>query len=133
VLAALPDDVLDRLLVGARPVEAPAGTVLYREGDAPRCGVLLSGPGARLHRRPRRAPGHDAVHAAGRPLGLVAGRDGRAGRRARPAVTAIRGLLLDVAGLRALAQSDARVGWALAREVARSQGGPAGHARPSWA
>jgi hypothetical protein len=32
----------ERLLDGARPTEAPAGTILYREGDAPRCGALLA-------------------------------------------------------------------------------------------
>jgi CRP-like cAMP-binding protein len=43
VLAALPEELLERLLVAAMRVDIPAGSVLYREGDPPRCGLLVSG------------------------------------------------------------------------------------------
>lgn len=121
VLAALPRDVLDRLLVGSRPIEVPPGTVLYREGDTPRCGVLLAGlmrvflaglDGRQVtirYMRPGSLSG-SSLMVTGAPAGVCV-----------QAVTAIRGLMLDVAGVRALAQSDARVAWALAREVAHSQ------------
>src|SRR5437868_1063207 len=43
VLAALPTSQRDQLLGGALRVDIPAGSVVYREGDAPRCGLLVSG------------------------------------------------------------------------------------------
>jgi hypothetical protein len=43
VLAGLPDDVLDRLFSGAMRLDIPSGSILYREGEAPRCGLFVSG------------------------------------------------------------------------------------------
>jgi len=43
VLGHLPTELLDRLLQDAMRLDVPAGSVLYREGDPPRCGLLISG------------------------------------------------------------------------------------------
>src|SRR5262245_7039401 len=43
VLAELPQAQLDELLSDALRVDIPAGSTVYREGDAPRCGLLVSG------------------------------------------------------------------------------------------
>lgn len=43
VLAALPPDTLEALLADAIRLDVPAGSVMYRQGDPPRCGLLVSG------------------------------------------------------------------------------------------
>jgi hypothetical protein len=38
VLGGIPRDLLDQLLGTAMRLDIPAGSIVYREGDAPRCG-----------------------------------------------------------------------------------------------
>jgi CRP/FNR family transcriptional regulator, cyclic AMP receptor protein len=121
VLADLPPDDLDRVLGSALRVDIPAGSVLYREGDAPRCGVLVSGL-ARVFLLG--ADGRQVTVRYMRPGSLSGAslviRGTPAAVRVQ-AVTDLVGILLNWQVLRALAHSDARVAWALADEVARSQ------------
>jgi CRP-like cAMP-binding protein len=42
-LKDLPPELLERMLAGAIRLDIPAGSVLYREDDPPRCGLLVSG------------------------------------------------------------------------------------------
>jgi CRP/FNR family transcriptional regulator, cyclic AMP receptor protein len=121
VVAGLSRDHLDALLSGGMRLDIPAGSVVYREGDAPRCGLLVSGlarvflvgPDGRQvtirYMRPGSLSGSSLI-----VLGSPA--DARV-----QAVTDVAGLLLNVAALRTLARSDANIAWALAQEVARSQ------------
>ena len=43
VLSALAPETLNQLLRDGMRVDIPAGSVLYREGDGPRCGLLDTG------------------------------------------------------------------------------------------
>src|SRR5262245_52827812 len=43
VLAKLPHELIDRVMAGALRVNFPAGSIVYREGDTPRCGLMVSG------------------------------------------------------------------------------------------
>jgi CRP/FNR family transcriptional regulator len=124
VLAALPADVVGRLLAGAMRLEVPAGSVLYREGDPVRCGLVVSGllrmyleaPDGRQvtmrYLRPGNLPGVALLFLGGAPPRMAANVQ---------ALTGVVGLMLDGAALAALARDDARVAWALGAEVARSQ------------
>src|SRR5438552_16500248 len=92
-------------------VDIPAGSVLYREDDSPRCGLLISGllrvflvaaDGRQVTMR-YMSPGS----LSGSSLLVL---DTSASVRVQ-AVTDVVGRLLNVSALRSLAQSDARIAW----------------------
>jgi CRP/FNR family transcriptional regulator, cyclic AMP receptor protein len=121
VLASLPPAVLDRLLSDALRLDIPAGSVLYREGDAPRCGLLVSGL-ARVYLTA--ADGRQVTiryMVSGSLSGASLVVSGAPSSARVQAVSDVVGLILNVGTLRSLARSDAEVAWALATEVAHSQ------------
>jgi CRP/FNR family cyclic AMP-dependent transcriptional regulator len=121
VLASLPSAVLDSLLRDAMRIDVPAGGVLYRKGDPPRCGLLVNG-----HARVFIVAGDGRqVTIRYMPPGSLSGssvviRGTPADVRVQ-AVTDLVGLLLNVATLRSLAESDASMAFAPATEIANSQ------------
>jgi CRP/FNR family cyclic AMP-dependent transcriptional regulator len=121
VLNSLPQNMRDLVLADDMRVDIPAGSILYREGGPPRCGLLVSG----LARVFVAAPdGRQATIRYMRP-GSLSGASlvvlGTAADVRVQAVTDVVGLLINVAALRQLARQEADVAWSLATEVARSQ------------
>jgi CRP/FNR family cyclic AMP-dependent transcriptional regulator len=121
VFKDLPPELLGRLFAGALRVDIPAGSVLYRENDQPRCGLVVSG----LLRVFLVAADGRQVTIRYMSPGSLSGSSrvvlGTSARVRVAAVTDVVGLLLNVSALRELAESDARVAWAVATDIARSQ------------
>ena len=121
VFKDLPPELLERVLTGAIRLDIPAGSVLYRQDDPPRCGLLVSG----LLRVFLVATDGRQVMIRYMTQGSVSGSsrlvlDAPASVRVQ-AVTDVIGLVFDIDNLRSLAQCDARVAWTIAVDVARSQ------------
>ena len=121
VFKDLPPELLERVLAGAIRLDIPSGSVLYREDDPPRCGLLVSG----LLRVFLVAADGRQVTIRYMTPGSISGSsrlvlDVPANARVQ-AVTDVIGLVFDISKVRSLAQSDARVAWTIAADVARSQ------------
>jgi CRP/FNR family transcriptional regulator len=117
-LGGLPPATQERLLAGAIQLDVPAGSVLYREAEAPRFGLILSGlirifltsaGGRQLtvrYARPGAVIG--APTAVGGPVDVSA-----------QALTESAVLMLNIDTLRSQARHDPLLAWALAEEVTR--------------
>jgi CRP/FNR family transcriptional regulator, cyclic AMP receptor protein len=118
ILADLPTDLADRLFADALHVDVPAGGVVYRDGDAPRTGLVVAGlvriyltslEGRQLTVRYARAGAMlGAPTAIGGPVGVAA-----------QAITDSTLFMFSAKVLAALASEDVRVAWPLAQEVTR--------------
>ena len=116
-LGRLPRDLVDRLVEGQLRMDVPADTTIYREGEASRAFLVISGL-FRLFLAPVTAAGHDPVRQAfgGPGTALVVGGplDVRAGTLAPSTILGI-----DVGRLEEAARRDAAVAYALSRELSR--------------
>src|SRR5262249_38601760 len=108
VLSALPRDQLDKLVSDSLRIDIPAGSTVYREGDPPRCGLLLSGLARVFLVSP---DGRQATIRYMRPGSLSGAslviRGISAGARVQ-AVTDIVGILLNCEVVEGLGRTDAR-------------------------
>jgi CRP/FNR family transcriptional regulator len=116
--AALPRSALDRLLNDAVRLDIPAGTVAYRDWEMARTALVLSGL-----LRVYLASGHGRQRTvryarAGDVIGVPVAVGGPAGVSVQ-ALTGTSVLMLNVATLQSLGQTDPRFAWALAEEVTR--------------
>jgi CRP/FNR family transcriptional regulator, cyclic AMP receptor protein len=117
-LATLSDATLTRLIDGANRLDVPAGSILYREGEAPRFGLVVDGlirifltsaEGRQLTVRYARAGAAiGAPTAVGGPVDVSA-----------QALTDSVLLMLNVDVLRSEANRDPILAWALAEEISR--------------
>src|SRR3954447_2774160 len=117
-LLALNDATRARLLADAVRLDVPAGSVLYREGEASRMGVVVAGL-MRVY----------LTSAEGRQVTVRYAREGEVLGTAvavfgpiavgAQALTDSTLLILNVNAVRALGQTDAAFAWAVAEEVAR--------------
>jgi CRP/FNR family cyclic AMP-dependent transcriptional regulator len=117
-LAALPTEAADRLLADAVTLDVPAGGVVYRDEEAPRSGLVVSGlvrvyltsiEGRQLTVRYARA---------GAGLGVPTAVAGPVPVSAQAVVDSVL-LMFSAASLRSLAAEDVRVAWPVAQEVTR--------------
>jgi CRP/FNR family cyclic AMP-dependent transcriptional regulator len=117
-LAGLPPGIADQLLANALFIDVPAGGIVYRDDDAPRCGLVVNGlirvyftslEGRQLTVRYARS---------GAMLGAPTAIGGPAAVGVQ-AVTDSALLMFSPVALRALASEDVRVAWPLAQEVTR--------------
>jgi len=118
LLATLPPAARDRLLSDAIRLDIPAGTVTYRDWDMPRTALILDGllrvylqsaSGRQTTLRLARAGDIiGAPVAVGGPIGVSV-----------QALTNTSVLILNLATLQSLGQSDARFAWAIAEEITR--------------
>jgi CRP/FNR family cyclic AMP-dependent transcriptional regulator len=118
LLAELPLSLRDQVLTDALPVELPAGSTLYRDGEDPRCALVVAGlvrvalsaaDGRMLtvrYARPGELLGAPTI--VGGPVSASASM-----------VTDTKLLMLNAQRLQRLGQSESAIGWMLAREVAR--------------
>ncbi len=118
LLASVSAETRPRLTAGAILLDVPAGSIVYRNDDAPRLGMILDGlvrvfitspEGRQLTVRYAR-PGDllGAPTAIGGPVDVSA-----------QALTATALLVLDVGAVRSIAMRDPDVAWLLAEEVTR--------------
>jgi CRP/FNR family transcriptional regulator len=117
-LGALPRATLERLLVDAIRLDVPAGAVTYRDWEAPRAALVLSGllrvylaSGDGRQTTVRYARASDVLGvpvAVGGPVGVSV-----------QALTPSSVLMLNVATLQRLGHTDAAFAWAVAEEVTR--------------
>src|SRR5215212_347403 len=117
-LSVLSPDSLAKLLVDAMRLDIPAGGVLYREGESPRLALVLGG----LIRVYLTSPAGRQVTVRYARRGEVLGAPVAVGGSVDVGVQALVDstlVMLNVRTLRDLAQSDARVAWAVAEEVTR--------------
>jgi CRP/FNR family transcriptional regulator len=118
LLAAFPPRLRATLIQDAVPVDLPAGTTLYYEGDDPRCGLVISG----LIRVYMTSPDGRQITVryarAGDLLGIATIVGG-------PAPTSVQILadaalvMLNVRALQTSAQTEPQIGWLMAQEVTR--------------
>lgn len=118
VIGRMESKARTRLLADALPLDVPAGGVIYRDDDAPRCGlvvtglvrVYLSAPDGRTvtvrYARPGELLGVPAIIGGPVPVSVQM-------------VTDASLLMMNGRVLRHLARTDSKVGWLLAREVTR--------------
>ena len=115
-LADLPQALRDRLLAGAILVDVPAGGTVYREDDAPRCALVVSG----LVRTYMTAPmGREVTVRYGRRgdlLGIAAALCGPAPVSVQM-VTDVTVLFFSAATLRAMVRTDPVISSLVAEEV----------------
>jgi CRP/FNR family cyclic AMP-dependent transcriptional regulator len=117
-VASLPADIVGRLIIDAVRLDIPAASTIYREGESPRFAVVAQGL-LRVYLTSTEGRQVTVRYArAGSVLGapvVIAG----------PVDTSVQALtnstvfILNLAAIRALGQTDARVAWALAEEVSR--------------
>lgn len=117
-LAGLPVETRRQLTAGSIVLDIPAGSIIYREADAPRFGLIVSGlvrvfltslDGRQItvrYARPGAALG--APTAIGGPVDVSA-----------QALTDTALLMLDINAVRSIAKRDPDVAWLLAEEVTR--------------
>lgn len=118
LLNSLPPDARNRLLADAMPLDVPAGTVFYRDEDAPRLALVISGL-VRVFLTS--ADGRQLTVRYARP-GDVLGAPTTAGGPVDVSVQAMVDssvLMLNVAVMRSLAMAQPEVAWSLAEEVTR--------------
>jgi CRP/FNR family transcriptional regulator, cyclic AMP receptor protein len=118
LLAELSPPLLERILADSLPVDLPAGSVIYRDDDDPRCAlvvaglvrVVLSAPDGRTvtvrYARSGELLGVPVVVAGPVPVSVQLVTDGRL-------------LMLNARTLGHLGRTEPAVAWLLAREVAR--------------
>jgi CRP/FNR family transcriptional regulator, cyclic AMP receptor protein len=117
-LAALPVDALEPLTGDALRLDVPAGSTLYREGERPRV-ALVAGGLLRVYLTSAEGRQVTIRYArAGSVLGVPVAVAGPVDVSVQ-ALTDATLFVLNLATLQALGQTDARVAWALAEEVAR--------------
>jgi CRP/FNR family cyclic AMP-dependent transcriptional regulator len=118
ILAAFPPAVRATLIRDAVPADLPAGTTLYYEADAPRCGIVLAG----LLRVYMTSPDGRQITVryarAGDLLGIAAIVGGPAPVNVQMLTDAAL-LMLNARTLQASGQTEPMVGWLLAQEVTR--------------
>lgn len=118
VFGTLPPETLARLLADAVGLDVPAGSVLYRDEDPARTGLVVAGL-VRIYLTSREGRQVTVRYArAGATVGVPMAVGGPVAVGGQ-AVTDTRLLLLHGATLRSLAMTDARVAWPLAEEVTR--------------
>ncbi len=118
ILGCLPPDLRSRLVAGALPVEVPAGGVIYRDEDGPRCGIVVAG----LVRVYLSAPDGRTVTVRYARAGELLGGPVVIGGPVPVSVQMVTDttlLMLNAKTLRELAQTEAALGWLLAQEVTR--------------
>ena len=118
LLGSLPPPLRDRIVNEAVPLDVPAGSTIYRDEDAPRCALVISG----LVRVMLSASDGRSVTVryarAGELLGvpvIVAGPVPVSVHLVTPA----RLLMLNVRTMEHLGRTDPAVAWMFAREIAR--------------
>lgn len=117
-LGALSPDARDRLMRDAIRLDIPAGTVAYRDWELPRTAVVLTGL-LRVYLQSSTGRQTTVRYArAGDVLGVPVAVGGPVGVSVQ-ALTDTSVLILNVATLQSLAQSDASFAWAIAEEVTR--------------
>jgi CRP/FNR family transcriptional regulator, cyclic AMP receptor protein len=118
LLAEFPEPARAELLAAALPVEFPAGSMLYRDADEPRCALVISG----LVRAFLSAPDGRTVTIryvrSGDLLGIPIIVGGPIPASIQM-VTNAELLVLNARTLRMLGRNDPAVGWLLAQELAR--------------
>jgi CRP/FNR family transcriptional regulator, cyclic AMP receptor protein len=118
LLAEFPESARDELLAAALPIELPAGGMLYRDADEPRCALVISG----LARAFLSAPDGRTVTIryvrAGELLGIPIIVGGPIPASIQM-VTNAELLVLSARTLRRLGRDELAVGWLLAQELAR--------------
>ncbi len=118
VLAAFPPALRATLTHDAVPADLPAGTTLYYEADAPRCGLVIAG----LLRVYMTSPDGRQITVryarAGDLLGIAAVVGGPAPVNVQMLTDAAL-LMLNARTLQASGQTEPLVGWLLAQEVTR--------------
>jgi len=115
-LGSLPSSTLETLLADAIRLDIPAGTVAYRDWEAPRIAVIVNGllrvyiaSSSGRQRTLRYARAGEVVGApvaVGGPVGVSV-----------QALLDTTTLVLNVSALQALGQTDARFAWAIAQEI----------------
>jgi CRP/FNR family transcriptional regulator, cyclic AMP receptor protein len=117
-LAEFPESAREELLATALPIELPAGGMLYRDADEPRCALVISG----LARAFLSAPDGRTVTIryvrAGELLGIPIIVGGPIPASIQM-VTNAELLVLSARTLRRLGRDEPEVGWILAQELAR--------------
>lgn len=116
LLAAMSHESRQRVLDGAVRVDVPAGSVIYREEEEPRCVLIVSG----LVRVFMTAPNGRQVTVRYATRGEILGVPTIVGGPAPVSVqilTAAEFLFLNARALRDLGQHEPGVGWLLAREI----------------
>jgi len=117
-LAEFPESAREELLTTALPIELPAGGMLYRDADEPRCALVISG----LARAFLSAPDGRTVTIryvrAGELLGIPIIVGGPIPASIQM-VTNAELLVLSARTLRRLGRDEPEVGWILAQELAR--------------
>ena len=117
-LSALPAKVLDELLATGQPADYPAGTTIYRSGDAPRTLLVVRG----LLRVYMTSPeGREVTVRYARPadvlgIAVLVGGPADVGTQT---LSESRLFRIDARTLTAAARTDARVAWAIAEELNR--------------
>jgi CRP/FNR family transcriptional regulator len=117
-LAAFPDGARDRLLADAVRLDLPAGSIVYRETDQPRAGLVVAG----LLRVYVASPEGRQVTVRYARSGDVLGVAVTVGGPVPVGVQALTDstlLLLNVHSIEELGKADPRVAWAIAEELAR--------------
>jgi len=118
LLGSLPPPLRDRIVNEAVPLDVPAGSTIYRDEDAPRCALVISG----LVRVMLSASDGRSVTVryarAGELLGVPAIVAGPVPVSVH-LVTPARLLMLNVRTMEHLGRTDPAVAWMFAREIAR--------------
>ena len=118
LLGSLPPPLRDRIVNEAVPLDIPAGSTIYRDEDAPRCALVISG----LVRVMLSASDGRSVTVryarAGELLGVPAIVAGPVPVSVH-LVTPARLLMLNVRTMEHLGRTDPAVAWMFAREIAR--------------
>jgi CRP/FNR family transcriptional regulator len=118
LFASLAAETRRQLTAGAIVLDVPAGSVVYRDEDAPRLGLIVDGLVRVFLTSPE---GRQLTVRYARPgdvLGVPTAFGGPVGVSAQ-AVTDTAVLMLDVNAVRSIARLDADVAWVLAEEVTR--------------
>jgi len=117
-LAGLPHEAQERLLADSVLLDVPAGSVFYRDEDAPRTGLLVAGL-VRVYLTSAEGRQVTVRYArTGDALGVPTAIGGPVPVSAQ-AITGSGILILNSASIRALAVADPHVAWSVAEEVTR--------------
>lgn len=117
-LGTFPTETRQRLVAGAILLDLPAGAVLYRDNDAPRLGLVVSGL-VRIFLTSAEGRQITVRYArSGAIIGAPTVISGPVDVSAQ-ALTETALLMLDVESVRSLARADPAVAWSLAEEVTR--------------
>jgi CRP/FNR family transcriptional regulator len=118
MLAAFPPTLRKTLTQEAIPVDLPAGTTLYYEGDEPRCGLVITG----LVRVYMTSPDGRQITVRYARTGDLLGIAAIVGGPAPVSVQILTDaalLMLNVRTLQMSGQTEPKVGWLMAQEVTR--------------